>query len=663
MDTTSAPTAFRRPPSRIPLSPMAAILLALSVGLCAGYLDLGVIVFRKVFWNREGYFRTGRDFFWTVPVGHGLLLLIPGLIVAAVNRLRPGLVSLRGGIWLYATLGISGALLRFPLHILANLLLAGGLGRLVSEVVAARALQPRPARYILAGLVGLLFVLAALSSGRQALGEYRTVARLSPASPSARNVVLIVWDTVRSYNLSLYGYPRDTTPNLTRWALRGVRYDRALAPAPWTYPSHSSFFTGQWPLKLNTQWNSRLDTPDPTLAEYLTSRGYQTAGFAANTNHCNYETGLARGFTHFEDYALVTRSLLSRTVPGNWILKNILSRGDFYDEKWIGLQSLGARELNQSFLDWLSRRRPDRPFFAFLNYYDAHDPYIPPAGFEGRFGIRPKTPRDYHLLFSFEEPYHEPATKREILMARDCYDDCIAFLDEQLGRLLDELNRRGLLDNTEVIITADHGEAFGDHGTYGHNGSVNLDETGVPLVILSPAAPAGRVVESPVSLRDLPATVVDRLGLSAGSPFPGRSLAAYWGLPPGQALPGVTTPALSEQASPAVFQQPDRSKWHLSFQMSLVASGQHYILHSTGAERLYDLNIDPFELDNLMDKTQGKEGVEPFRRMLLKVLTDNPGSTEVENAYLGEFRQRLKLVVEQSPAPQTRISVLEKRSE
>ena len=108
----------------------------------------------------------------------------------------------------------------------------------------------------------------------------------------ARNVVLIVWDTVRAYNLSAYGYPRNTTPNLARWAREGVRYNLALAPAPWTYPSHSCFFTGQWPFKLNSQWKFTLDAPDPTLAEYLASRGYQTAGFSANTNCCNYETGL-----------------------------------------------------------------------------------------------------------------------------------------------------------------------------------------------------------------------------------------------------------------------------------------------------------------------------------------------------------------------------------
>ena len=80
-----------------------------------------------------------------------------------------------------------------------------------------------------------------------------------------------------------------------------------------------------------------------------------------------------------------------------------------------------------------------------------------------------------------------------------------------------------------MIITSDHGESFGDHGFFGHGNSLYLDEIAVPLVILSPDAPAGRVVAEPVSLRDLPATVVDLLGLSAGSPFPGHSLAAYWG--------------------------------------------------------------------------------------------------------------------------------------
>ena len=241
--------------------------------------------------------------------------------------------------------------------------------------------------------------------------------------------------------------------------------------------------------------------------------------------------------------------------------------------------------------------------------------------------------------------------KRDILMARDCYDDCIAFLDEQLGRLLDELERQGLLDNTVVIITSDHGEAFGDHGLFGHGPSLYLDEIGVPLVILSPGAPAGRVVDEPVSLRDLPATVVDQLGLSAGSPFPGRSLAAYWRRHPGRVPQGITTPALSEQADATAFQpQPGSGRGHGGFQMSLVASGHHYIRDGMGAEQLYDLRRDPFERVNLMGSSDGNQAVGAFRKMLLEVLTDNPGSIEVEKAYLEAYRQGLKaLIPESSP--------------
>src|SRR5207248_7573394 len=112
-----------------------------------------------------------------------------------------------------------------------------------------------------------------LSSGRRAVNESRAVAGLPSAPPGARNVVLIVWDTVRASYMSLHGYQRDTTPNLAAWARQGVRYDRALAPAPWTFPSHSSFFTGQWPFQVNSQWKSTLDTSHSTLAEYLSSRG------------------------------------------------------------------------------------------------------------------------------------------------------------------------------------------------------------------------------------------------------------------------------------------------------------------------------------------------------------------------------------------------------
>jgi arylsulfatase A-like enzyme len=651
---TDAPppkTQARRLPSRILLTPTAAVLLAISFGICGGYLDLIFFLFKNRIWSDEWFHRYGRDFPWTVPIAHAVLLLIPGMVIAALGRLRPGLVSMRVGCWLFATLAIWAALLRLPLYGVCSLFLAAGLGRLISYVVATRGWTARTVRYNLAGLLCLLSILAALSSGQQAVRGHFAVAGLPPSPSGARNVVLIVWDTVRAANLSPYGYPRNTTPNLARWAREGVRYNLAVAPAPWTYPSHSSFFTGQWPFKLNTQWKFTLDTPDPTLAEYLTSQGYQTAGFSANTICCNYETGLARGFAHFEDFPLTPRTLIGRTVAGRWILKHILYHGNFHDMKWIELQSRGARGTNEAFLGWLRQRRPDRPFFAFLNYYDAHEPYVPPPGYEGRFGIRPRTPWDYQFLIEYMDMdiQKKSTMKRDIQMARDCYDDCIAFLDEQLGRLLDELRAQRLLDNTVVIVTADHGEEFGDHGQFGHGYGAHLNEIGVPLVILSPGAPVGRVVDSPVSLRDLPATVLDQLGLSAGSPFSGHSLAAYWRTDPGQMPQEITSPALTEHANAIAFQpQAPSDSRNGGFQMSLVAMGHHYLRVGQGAELLYDLRKDPFELENIISTAYGKQTVAAFRKMLLEVLTDNPGSVEVEKAYLTSYRRELKTLVHES---------------
>jgi len=659
LDTTPPEPGTRCSPNGVPLSATDAVFLAISFGLAGGYLDLLFMVFKKYSWSDEPYFLSGRDFLWTVPVGHVVLLAIPGVLLAAVNRLRPRPMSLRAGSWLFATLAIWFALLRLPLYGASSLLLAGGLARLFSGGVASRCQRPRQARLALAGLLGLLVILAALSSGRQAAREYMAVAGLPPPPLNARNVVLIVWDTVRAHNLSLYGYPRNTTPNLVRWARQGVRYNMALAPAPWTFPSHSCFFTGQWPYKLNSQWTYTLDASVPTLAEYLAFRGYQTAGFTANTPCCSYETGLDRGFTHYEDYPLRPRSLLGRTVAGSWILRNILSRGDYYAAKWIRFHSRNASGITNAFLDWLRDRQRDRPFFAFLNYFDAHEPYLPPAGFAGRFGIRPSGRRDYQLLIDYEQTDKDTIDPRDVLLARDCYDDCIAFLDEELGRLLDGLGVQGLLDNTLVIITSDHGEAFGDHGYYGHANSIFLDEIAVPLVILSPDAPANRVVTEPVSLRDLPATVVDQLRLAAASPFPGRTLASYWSLKAPQGAPEIAA-ALSEHAEPTAARTrllPGVGR--RGFQMSLVALGRHYIRDGMGSEQLFDLTNDPFEQVNLMDSAAGKQLVEVFRKMLLEVLTDNPGSIEAEKAYLKPYRQSLQALVQESSPPRDPMSARE----
>ena len=133
MESTPTKTAARRPPGPVPLSPMGAVLLAVLFGLCGGYLDLGVIVFKKICLNPERSFRCARDFPWTVPVSHAVLLMIPGVVVGAVNRLRPKLVSLKAAAWLFATLAIWSALLRMPVYGACSLVMAAGLARLNSH--------------------------------------------------------------------------------------------------------------------------------------------------------------------------------------------------------------------------------------------------------------------------------------------------------------------------------------------------------------------------------------------------------------------------------------------------------------------------------------------------------------------------------------------------
>jgi arylsulfatase A-like enzyme len=632
------------------------MVLAVSFGLCAGYLDVAIIVAKKLFWNPEGYYRVARDFPWSVPLGHAALMLIPGAAVAVAARLARGRVSLHAASWLLATVALWGALLRLPIYGGCSLALAAGLGRPIGDAIAARGLASRRLRLVPAALVGVLLLLAAATSGREAVREYRAVAAL-PAPPRTRNVVLIVWDTVRTARLKLYGHTRNTTPTLMDLPGKGIVFRYALAPAPWTYPSHSSFFTGHWPSTIDTQWNFTLDASVPTLAEYLAARGYQTAGFSANTNCCTYETGLDRGFLHFEDYAVTPPSLLARTAPGEWLVTRSLRLARrYHDEKWAALQSRDAAGINGAFLDWLSRRRRDRPFFAFLNYFDAHVPYMPPDRFAGRFGIRPRTRKDYDFIMDYESYHRSDSAEHDILMARDCYDDCIAYLDEQLGRLLADLKRQGLLADTDVIITSDHGEAFAEHHYLGHSHSVHAEEVRVPLVILSPDVAAPELAFRPVSLRDLPATVVDQVGLADGSPFPGGSLAVYWKSSP-ERLPGdVSSSAFSERVSRTVraVGRPlpgpgpgGSSPW---YEMSIVSSNHHYIRDGDGGEQLYNLPDDPLEQLNILDSADRKREVEPFRALLLKVLTENPGSVEVERAYLKAYRQSLEGLVREGHA-------------
>ena len=364
------------PPSS--LSAREVLVLAAWFGLVAGALDLAMIFVRKDLFHSSLYYEQGRNFRWVVPLANLAVMMLPGCCLALAGHFRPGAVSSRTTAWLFATLAIWGPLLRLPLYGLATLLLAGGAARVVGPWFA----RPdsgfrRFARYSMPVFLAVVIAVAILSLQRQARVESAAAAHLPAAPAGADNVLLIVMDTVRAQSLSLYGYSRDTSPQLSRWAKRGVRFDRALAPASWTLPSHCSIMTGQWPSTLGAHWQSKLDPAYPTLAEFLASRGYRTAGFAANTYWCSYESGMDRGFAHYEDYPLTAQTMLGSTMTGRYLLESIARLVDFPSMKWIRGQSRDAAAVNGAFLDWLARTGPTgRPFFAFLNYMDAHEPFL-----------------------------------------------------------------------------------------------------------------------------------------------------------------------------------------------------------------------------------------------------------------------------------------------
>jgi arylsulfatase A-like enzyme len=180
----------------------------------------------------------------------------------------------------------------------------------------------------------------------------------------------------------LYGSGLLTTPQIEQLARSSTVFDAAYSTSSWTLPAHASLFTGLYPAGTGADWESGLAPSVPTIAEELASRGYETAGFSANLDYVTREYGLDRGFRHFEDYgngfgqALETSALLQKVA---FSLRSRLAGNE--DQ----LSRKRATDINAAFLSW--QASADRPFFAFLNYYDAHEPYLPPAPFAQRFGV------------------------------------------------------------------------------------------------------------------------------------------------------------------------------------------------------------------------------------------------------------------------------------
>ncbi|MGH7503495.1 MAG: sulfatase [Longimicrobiales bacterium] len=548
----------------------------------------------------------GAEIFWTTPVINAFLAVCVALLVCAVSRGWRG-VPLRFLVLFFVFFGAYGFVssARAGIHPLA--IGAIGLGAGLQLSAAAGEHPERLKRLVRRAspvLAVLVAVIAAAVPAGDALREARARSQLQTAPAAATNVLFLILDTVRASSLSLYEYARSTSPSLERWARRGVTFAMPIAPSSWTLPTHASLFTGLWPSELGLDRRRYLGHEAPTLAEVLAARGYATAGFVANLHYTTRASGLDRGFAHYEDHPLSLKYAMHNSRWLSWIPHRM------HDNRWdLNVGYKPAADLNDDFLRWLSSIE-NRPFFAFLNYADAHRPRLQYAPFDTLFSdALPHGPAQRTRGFSIEE----------IIKDQNDYDRAIAYLDHHIGRLLGEMERRGALERTVVVITSDHGEHFGEHGLYLHGNSLYMPLVHVPLVMIGPSIPAGARVDEPVSLRNLPATILD-LALSDAPAMPGHSLRPLW-TPSGSDGVGAYADLLGEGSAYAellgevgVGPTLQTSRLRAPLQ-SLVTGNLQYIRDVDAREQLFDLAADPRQRAEVAGPERDRQ-LEVLRRLL-----------------------------------------------
>lgn len=588
-----------------------SLSVAICLGLASGLLEVGILTVRRSFFDKA--LLLSPQIVWMIPATTLVLCLALAVSLVCAALILPVRIVRPVAFFALALLAALGPLVAIPrMHYIATLLLAMGFATQLARFHMTRSDGYfAVVRRAIAWMSVLVIGLGLGVNGLRFLETRRAVAALPKARANAPNVLLIVMDTVRAQSLSLYGYGKPTTPGLERLTHTGVVFDSALSAAPWTLPSHASMFTGRWPHELNVDWRTPLDGAYTTLAEALKGQGYVTAGFVSNLIYGSAAHGLDRGFIYYKDFPVslgqsIVSSSLTNLVASSSRVRNRLNYHRVLNRKTV-------EDINAEFLDWLSDTGK-RPFFGFLNYMDAHEPYLPPEGFADRFGPPRKHPIFEHSAVDAFRPAKWEMSPAEVQSEVAEYDGAVAYIDRELTRLLDELAKRGLLENTVLIITSDHGEHIGEHRLFGHGNSLYRTVLGVPLLISFPGqVPTGTVVHEPVTLRDIPATVMDLIGSSSASMFPGLSLSRYW-QPKTASMPvGIVI----SEAGKRVFgaQRP----WYpltKGDMRSLVSGGYHYIQNDNGDEELYDFAKDPGELDNLAVSNEGQSVMRRLRESL-----------------------------------------------
>ncbi len=332
------------------------------------------------------------------------------------------------------------------------------------------------------------------------IGEMTRMAKPFDPDPNRPDIVVIVLDTVRADHLGLYGYGGATTPNLDRWSADARVWERMVATSSWTLPSHASLFTGLWPRShgahgVPDHLAAPLAPNTPTVARALRDAGWQTAGIAANQAFLDRSWGLAQGFSL-------------------WMCDQIErdARGTSYPT---------ADRITDLALTYL-KRRGDTPTLLFLNYMDAHTPWIPRAGYVARPDrldrrVLPLSDGwDELKIDLIVDRKLDPATQASWIEA---YDAELRFLDAELGRLLDGLRGVGVGPEDHVFILSDHGEYLGEHFLVEHSKDVYDTALHVPYLHRGPGVVPGRASE-PVQHTDVARHILAAAGLPPlGSPY------------------------------------------------------------------------------------------------------------------------------------------------
>lgn len=496
-----------------------------------------------------------------------------------------------------AALGLMGVLMNAAYLISAALIYLGG------RTVVMRLWRPTAEnrqRSFLGWTLPVGALGAAVSLGSLALVTPRPLEaynhtpapKLALSGPGRPTVVLIVLDTVRADHLTPYGYPLDTTPNLAEFSKEAVIYSNAIAPSSWTYPSHVSLFTGLMPTEHQAHYDKerddegtlvkQLDESYTTLAEVLQSHGYTTGGIVANIVPLRPELGIAQGFDYYDirPRAALDTAYPGTLSPGLWLTR-LFQR--FTGRTEEGYAFRDASDINADALQWLDRRE-EAPVFLFLNYADPHEPYRDHPEYHDRLAWR----------MHEEEPapssapgwVGHPRIPQEEWGNIALYDGELAHVDHYLGELFRELRRRGLYDESLIIVTSDHGEAFGEHGHTGHLHSVYQEEVWIPLIVRHPGGLVRGREDGYTSLTSVFGMVLDSVGIALDDPRQYRPAPA--------ASPGV----LAELYLPLRLRD-GSSQWvmrglYREDGLKTVSS-----FKVPGEVELYDLLRDPFELDNL----------------------------------------------------------------